>query len=127
MRGYCFGIATALNFLGNFLGTLTAPYFINPASLGWGPKYGYIWFASNFVVVVFAYLYLPETRDRTLEEIHEMFENKVPARKFRTYVCTGVESYAAAVRKQKQPAGREQEPRNGKQGSSRVNSDEKLD
>jgi len=79
------------------------------------------------VVVVFAYLYLPETRDRTLEEIHEMFENKVPARKFRTYVCTGVESYAAAVRKQKQPAGREQEPRNGKQGSSRVNSDEKLD
>ncbi|KAI0911494.1 MFS transporter [Ustulina deusta] len=100
LRGYCFGIATALNFLGNFLGTLTAPYFINPASLGWGPRYGYIWFASNLIVVVFAYLFLPETRDRTLEEIHEMFENKVPARKFKTYVCVGVESYAAAVEKE---------------------------
>ncbi|KAI1281458.1 MFS transporter [Xylaria sp. FL0933] len=100
LRGYCFGVATALNFLGNFLGTLTAPYFINPASLGWGPCYGYIWFASNVIVAVFAYLFLPETRDRTLEEIHEMFENKVPARKFKTYVCVGVESYAAAVEKE---------------------------
>ncbi|KAI0866749.1 MFS transporter [Xylaria cubensis] len=100
LRGYCFGVATALNFLGNFLGTLTAPYFINPAALNWGPKYGYIWFASNLVVVIFAYLFLPETRDRTLEEIHEMFENKVPARKFKTYVCTGVEAYAAAAGKE---------------------------
>lgn len=99
LRGYCFGFATALNFLGNFLGTLTAPYFINPASLNWGPKYGYIWFASNVIVAVFAYLFLPETRDRTLEEIHEMFENRVPARKFKTYVCVGVESYAAAAEK----------------------------
>ncbi|KAI0878349.1 MFS transporter [Hypoxylon argillaceum] len=100
LRGYCFGVATALNFLGNFLGTLTAPYFINPASLGWGPKYGYIWFASNLMVAAFAYLFLPETRDRTLEEIHEMFENKVPARKFKTYVCVGVETYAAEVGKE---------------------------
>ncbi|KAJ3571511.1 hypothetical protein NPX13_g5348 [Xylaria arbuscula] len=95
LRGYCFGFATALN----FLGTLTAPYFINPASLNWGPKYGYIWFASNVIVAVFAYIFLPETRDRTLEEIHEMFENRVPARKFKSYVCVGVESYAAEVEK----------------------------
>ncbi|KAI0200740.1 MFS transporter [Astrocystis sublimbata] len=100
LRGYCFGVATALNFLGNFLGTLTAPYFINPASLGWGPKYGYIWFASNTIVAVFAYLFLPETRDRTLEEIHEMFEKNVPARKFKTYVCVGVETYAVAAGKE---------------------------
>ncbi|GAW19266.1 hypothetical protein ANO14919_087520 [Xylariales sp. No.14919] len=95
LRGYCFGIATALNFLGNFLGTLTAPYFINPASLDWGPRYGYIWFVSNLIVAIFAYLFLPETRDRTLEEIHEMFAHRVPARRFKTYVCVGVESYAA--------------------------------
>ncbi|RWA09994.1 hypothetical protein EKO27_g5114 [Xylaria grammica] len=95
LRGYCFGIATALNFLGNFLGTLTAPYFINPASLDWGPRYGYIWFVSNSIVAIFAYLFLPETRDRTLEEIHEMFAHRVPARRFKTYVCVGVESYAA--------------------------------
>lgn len=33
--------------------------------------------------------------DRTLEEIHEMFEAKLPARKFKGYVCVGVEKYAA--------------------------------
>jgi L-amino acid N-acyltransferase YncA len=30
---------------------------------------------------------VPETKDRTLEEIDEMFEKRVPARKFKTYVC----------------------------------------
>ena len=90
-------MATALNFLGNWLGTFTAPYFINPASLNWGPKYGYIWFGSNMLVAVFVWFYLPETRDRTLEEIHEMFEAKVPSRRFKTYVCVGVEEYHAEV------------------------------
>ncbi|KAK4955105.1 hypothetical protein LTR10_007299 [Elasticomyces elasticus] len=95
MRAYSFGIATALNFLGNWAGTFSAPYFINPAALGWGPRYGYIWFGSNVIVLVFIYFFLPETKDRTLEEIHEMFEAKVPARKFKGYVCVGVEEMAA--------------------------------
>jgi len=30
---------------------------------------------------------MPETKDRTLEEIDEMFINKVPARKFKGYQC----------------------------------------
>lgn len=47
------------------------------------------------VCVVFTWFFLPETRDRTLEEIHEMFEARVPARKFKHYVCANVESYAA--------------------------------
>lgn len=35
------------------------------------------------------YFYLPEIKNRTLEEIDEMFEAKLPARKFRKYICTG--------------------------------------
>lgn len=84
-----------MNFLGNWLGTFTAPYFINPAKLGWSAKYGYIWFGSNMVCAIFTWFFLPETRDRTLEEIHEMFEARLPARKFKGYVCAGVEGYAA--------------------------------
>ncbi|KAF2015252.1 MFS transporter [Aaosphaeria arxii CBS 175.79] len=94
-RGYVFGIASALNFLLTWLGTFTAPFFINPAALGWNAQYGYIWFGSNIIMVVFTFFFLPETRDRTLEEIHEMFEAKLPARKFKGYVCVGVESMAA--------------------------------
>lgn len=73
----------------------SAPYFINPASLGWSAKYGYIWFGSNIVLAIFTWFFLPEPRDRTLEEIHEMFENKVPARQFKNYVCVGIEGLAA--------------------------------
>lgn len=40
LRAHTFGLATALNFLGNWVGIFTAPYFINPASLGWSAKYG---------------------------------------------------------------------------------------
>lgn len=95
LRPFTYGLATALNFVGNWLGTFTAPYFINPAKLGWSAKYGYIWFGTNTLLVIFTLLFIPETRDRTLEEIHEMFENKVPTHKFKKYVCVGVEGYAA--------------------------------
>jgi hypothetical protein len=95
LRPFTYGLATALNFVGNWLGTFTAPYFINPAKLGWSAKYGYIWFGTNALLVVFTIFFIPETRDRTLEEIHEMFENKAPTHKFKSYVCTGVEMFAA--------------------------------
>lgn len=38
---------------------------------------------------------IPETKDRTLEEIDELFEEKVPARRFKHYKCTRVENSAA--------------------------------
>ncbi|GME48296.1 putative mfs monosaccharide transporter protein [Neofusicoccum parvum] len=89
LRSYTFGIASSIGFLGAWLATFTAPYFINPESLGWGPKYGYIWAPSCFLTVIWVYFFLPEVKNRTLEEIDEMFEMRLPARKFRKYVCTG--------------------------------------
>lgn len=86
-----------MNFLGNWAGTFSAPYFINPQSFNWGPRYGYIWFGSNIACAVFTWFFIPETKDRTLEEIHEMFEARLPARKFKGYVCVGVESAAAEI------------------------------
>ncbi|KAK8080887.1 maltose permease [Apiospora hydei] len=99
LRSYTFGIATAIGFFGAWLTTFTAPYFINPDSLNWGPKYGYIWAPSCFITMVWIYFYLPEAKDRTLEQIDEMFEARVPARKFRGYQCTGAH---AALEKDKE-------------------------
>ena len=39
--------------------------------------------------MVWIYFYLPEIKNRTLEEIDEMFEARLPGRKFRKYVFTG--------------------------------------
>ncbi|KAF2787544.1 MFS monosaccharide transporter-like protein [Melanomma pulvis-pyrius CBS 109.77] len=85
LRSYTFGIAAAVGFAGAWLATFTAPYFINPSALNWG----WIWGPSCMVTVVWIYIYLPEIKNRTLEEIDEMFEAKLPARKFRQYVCVG--------------------------------------
>ncbi|KAI7196711.1 hypothetical protein D0869_06110 [Hortaea werneckii] len=89
LRSSTFGLAASVGFLGAWLTTFTAPYFINPASLNWGPKYGYIWVPSCLVAAAFVWFCLPEVKGRTLEEIDEMFEKRLPARRFRTYVCTG--------------------------------------
>lgn len=106
-RGYVFGIASALNFMLTWLGTFTAPFFINPAALGWNAKYGYIWFVSNIIMVVFTWFLLPETKDRTLEEIHEMFEAKLPARAFKGYVCRGMEELAEQAKDHAHEDGKE--------------------
>lgn len=106
LRSYTFGVAAAVGFAGAWLATFTAPYFINPDALDWGPEYGesnhlnhqeesanpfkgWIWGPSCFITVLWVYLYLPEIKDRTLEEIDEMFQVGLPARRFRRYVCVG--------------------------------------
>lgn len=40
LRSYTFGLAAAVGFAGAWLATFTAPYFINPDALNWGPEYG---------------------------------------------------------------------------------------
>ncbi|KAI6254478.1 hypothetical protein MCOR27_010748 [Pyricularia oryzae] len=89
LRSYTFGLAAAVGFFFAWLTTFTAPYFINPDSLNWGPQYGYIWFPSAVVGAVWVWFFLPETKGRTLEEIDEMFEAKLAPRKFRKYQCVG--------------------------------------
>ncbi|ROV89389.1 hypothetical protein VSDG_08647 [Cytospora chrysosperma] len=89
LRSYTFGLATAIAFLAAWLATFTAPYFINPESLNWGPRYGYIWTPPCWLAAAWVYFFLPEVKDRSLEEIDEMFEARLPARKFRNYVCVG--------------------------------------
>lgn len=42
LRSHTFGIASAIAFGAAWLTTFTAPYFINPDSLNWGPEYGNI-------------------------------------------------------------------------------------
>ncbi|KAF2826151.1 monosaccharide transporter-like protein [Ophiobolus disseminans] len=86
LRSHTFGLAAAVGFAGAWLTQFTAPYFINPAAMNWGPRYGFIWFPSCVIGATWVFFFLPEVKNRTLEEIDEMFEMGLPARKFRTYV-----------------------------------------
>ncbi|KAB5546801.1 sugar porter family MFS transporter [Coniochaeta sp. 2T2.1] len=91
LRAYTMGLAAAVSFTFGWLTAFTTPYFINAGHLNWGPKYGYVWFPCGLIVTAFVYFMLPEVRGRTLEEIDEMFRNKVPTRGFEKYVCMEIE------------------------------------
>jgi len=89
LRTMTLGLSACVGFLQGWLAAFTAPYFINPDALNWGPKYGYIWFPSCTITALVTWYVMPETKDRTLEELDEMFALRLPARKFKNYVCTG--------------------------------------
>lgn len=40
LRAYTTGFAVAVSFFFSWVTTFTAPYFINPENLNWGPRYG---------------------------------------------------------------------------------------
>ncbi|KAI1176165.1 general substrate transporter [Nemania sp. FL0916] len=85
LRSWSVGSAISIGYLLAWLTSYFSPYFINPENLNWGAQYGYIWAGSNFICFIFFYLFVPETKGRSLEEIDELFNNRVSVRKFKTY------------------------------------------
>lgn len=86
LRSQTVGTASGLNFVANWAVSFFTPYFINPDKLGWGPKYGYIWGGSNLILAIWAFFFVPETKGRSLEQLDELFEKGVSARKFSSFV-----------------------------------------
>lgn len=68
LRSLTFGIGMACGFFCAWLTSFTTPYFFNPQNLGWGPKIGWIWGPVSLILLIWAILFLPETKGRTLEE-----------------------------------------------------------
>ncbi|RYP21631.1 hypothetical protein DL765_002092 [Monosporascus sp. GIB2] len=102
LRSWSVGSATSLGYFLAWLTGFCSPYFINPENLDWGAKYGYIWAGSNFCCFVFYYLFLPETKGRTLEEIDELFANRVSVRNFRAFKTSIMEDALKDVNKDKE-------------------------
>ncbi len=67
-RSQTVGLGNGLNFVFGWLCAFCTPYFINPQSLNWGPKYGYIWGGSNVILALWALFCVPETKG-TLHEL----------------------------------------------------------
>ncbi|KAG4422155.1 hypothetical protein IFR04_004661 [Cadophora malorum] len=88
LRAWTVGTATSLGYILAWLVGFCSPYFINPEDLNWGPKYGYIWAASNAICIVFFFFFMPEMKGRSLEELDEIFEARTPTWKFKQFQCT---------------------------------------
>ncbi|VUC33093.1 unnamed protein product [Clonostachys rosea] len=62
--------------------TLT-PRMISPLGWNWGAKAGLFYAGTNLLCNLWCWFRLPETKDRTFGEIDVLFENRIPARKFK--------------------------------------------
>ncbi|KAJ5867798.1 hypothetical protein N7534_002351 [Penicillium rubens] len=79
-----------LSSLGSFV-TSVPINFVNPyVQAAIGGRTAIIYGSFSVAAMVFVYFFLPETKDRSLEELDEMFQHKVATRKFKDYVCTGL-------------------------------------
>ncbi|CAG8188993.1 unnamed protein product [Penicillium olsonii] len=62
--------------------------FVNPfTQADIGGRVAFIYGALSVLSVLFAWFYVPEVKNRSLEQIDEMFLDKVSARAFQSHVC----------------------------------------
>ncbi|KZP02507.1 general substrate transporter, partial [Athelia psychrophila] len=60
------------------------PRMLSPTSWNWGAKSGIFWGASAGLSALYCFLRLPETRGRSYGELDLLFEDKVPAWRFKS-------------------------------------------
>ncbi|RMD43201.1 hypothetical protein DV735_g1899, partial [Chaetothyriales sp. CBS 134920] len=79
--------------INNFL----IPAQLNPGAWNWGSKAALFWSGICFLCVIWCYFRLPETKDRTYNELTILFENKISARKFKGTKVDAFRSKSIAV------------------------------
>lgn len=67
------------------------PFMLNPTAGDWRGKTGFFWGGCAFVFFIWTYFRLPETKDKTFEELDILFARKVRTREFGSYK---VDAYA---------------------------------
>jgi len=69
-------------YVGNIIGGVLQPYMMNPTKWNFKGKTAFFWASLATITTVWAWFRLPETKDRTFEELDVMFMKGIPARKF---------------------------------------------
>ncbi|VUC27305.1 unnamed protein product [Clonostachys rosea] len=73
----------------NFLATFTLPYLLKAPYANLGSKVGFVYGCTTTLFVVLLFFFVPEMTGKSLEEIDEMFESRVPAWRSRGFKATG--------------------------------------
>lgn len=69
-------------YVANIVGGVLEPYMMNPTEWNWKGKTAFFWGTLSLLTTIWAYFRLPETKDRTFEELDILFLKGVSARKF---------------------------------------------
>lgn len=79
-------IGRALYNVQGIINGVITPYMLNPDSWNWKGKAGFFWAGTGLCCLVWAYFRLPEPKGRTYAEMDVLFEQRIPARKFKNAV-----------------------------------------
>jgi MFS transporter, SP family, sugar:H+ symporter len=88
---------TFLGFCVSVLVTFINPFMQDEGYGNLGGRVGFIYGSFSVAAAVWCFFWLPETASRSLEEIDELFENKVSVFKFRSYQTSGFGAQIAEV------------------------------
>lgn len=72
-------------YVGNIIGGVMEPYMMNPTQWNWKGKTAFFWGTLSLLTTIWAWFRLPETKDRTFEELDILFDKGVSARQFSKY------------------------------------------
>ncbi|PSR80793.1 general substrate transporter [Coniella lustricola] len=78
-------LGRSMYYFANLIGGILEPYFMSPTAWNAKGKTAFFWGALYFLTTVWGWFRLPETKNRTFEEMDIMFQRNVPSRKFATY------------------------------------------
>lgn len=91
LRDKTIAISTAVNALINVACAVGIPYAINPDQGNLRGKLAFVFFGVSIPFLMWCFFALPETRDRTFEELDIMFQQNVPTNKFKTFRVSSIE------------------------------------
>ena len=85
VRGKTIALATAVQALVGIVMTIAIPYMINPDQANMRGKLGFFFGGLAALCFIWSYFRVPETKNRTFEELDIMFEKGVRTREFKNY------------------------------------------
>lgn len=86
LRAQSIALARNAYNLASLISNVVEPYLITPSGANLKGKTAFVWFATALPTLIWSYFRLPETKDRTYEELDILFEKGIPSRKFSSYV-----------------------------------------
>ncbi|WVQ78292.1 hypothetical protein IAT38_000377 [Cryptococcus sp. DSM 104549] len=82
LRSKTVGIGICVNSLGSLLANIAIPYLVNPDEANLAGKVGFVFAGLSLLGIIWTWLYIPETKNRTVDELDALFEARVPPRHF---------------------------------------------
>ncbi|BGP03956.1 putative Galactose transporter (putative) [Rhodotorula toruloides] len=75
----CVSLATASNWLNNFIIAIIVPYITDPGYGNIGTKITFMWAGTEFLAFLYTFFFIPETKGLSLVQVDELYLTGVPA------------------------------------------------